>query len=219
MTAHHRGAGTRSNDLYIALFHSDPHLHWKRVKSAKSPTLTVLTATVRGSSPLVARPARAPGRVGHGPTSRALAPVHMRRAQPSADRLFRDLCEIVGTGQRPASSIGTPSGSATGLDRVAHVMASTIVSTVTCAHQHDEDDKGHRRAAKEWQMRKLGALCARWGSDAGASEAVPERPNGSKGCAKCLPSLLSTWWMIAKACGASTSFQGLPSQPGALCAR
>jgi len=65
----------------------------------------------------------------------------MRRAQPSADRLFLDLCEILGTGQRPASSIGTPSGSATGLDRVAHIMVSTIVFTATCAHQHDKDDQ------------------------------------------------------------------------------
>ena len=161
MKAHHRGAGTRSNDLYIALFHSDPHLHWKRVKSAKSPTLTVLTATVRGSSPLVARPARAPGRVGHGPTSRALAPVHMRRAQPSADRLFLDLCEILGTGQRPASSIGTPSGSATGLDRVAHIMVSTIVFTATCAHQHDEDDQGMKRASDRKMRANSNDVCAR----------------------------------------------------------
>ena len=181
MKAHHGGAGTRSNDLYIALFLSDPHLHWKRVKSAKSPTLTVLTATVRGSSPLVARPARAPGRVGHGPTSRALAPVHMRRAQPSADRLFLDLCESLGTDQRPASSIGTPSGSATGLDRVAHIMVSTIVFTATCAHQHDKDDQGFEYAIAG-NARKSGALCARWVHDEGASEAAPEPPLGWNEC-------------------------------------
>ena len=188
------------------------------MKCVKSPTLAVLTATTRGSPPAVAWLARAPGRVGHGPPSRAPAPVHMRRAQPSADRVFRD-CAKSQAPSATAFSIGEAPGSAAGLDRVAHIMASTIVFTVTCAHQHDEDDKGHRRAAKEWQMRKLGALCARWGSDAGASEAVPERPNGSNEGANCLPSLLSSWWMIAKACGASTSFRGLPSQPGALCAR
>ena len=188
------------------------------MKCVKSPTLAVLTATTRGSPPAVAWLARAPGRVGHGPPSRVPAPVHMRRAQPSADRVFRD-CAKSQAPSATAFSIGEAPGSAAGLDRVAHIMASTIVSTVTCAHQHDEDDEVAKHCRKQWQMRKLGVLCARWGSDAGASEAVPERPNGSKGCAKCLPSLLSTWWMIAKACGASTSFQGLPSQPGVLCAR
>ena len=188
------------------------------MKCVKSPTLAVLTATTRGSPPAVAWLARAPGRVGHGPPSRAPAPVHMRRAQPSADRVFRD-CAKSQAPSATAFSIGEAPGSAAGLDRVAHTMVSTIVSTGTCAPEQLGESMAQQRVSKQWQMRKLGVLCARWGSDAGAIEAVPERPNGSKGCAKCLPSLLSTWWMIAKACGASTSFRGLPSQPGALCAR
>ena len=78
----------------------------------------------------------------------------MRRAQPSADRVFRD-CAKSQAPSATAFSIGEAPGSAAGLDRVAHIMASTIVSTVTCAHQHDEDDKGHRRAAKNGK-------CANW---------------------------------------------------------
>ena len=138
----------------IVHFYLWTYLHWARVKCVKSPTLAVLTATTRGSPPAVAWLARAPGRVGHGPPSRAPAPVHMRRAQPSADRVFRD-CAKSQAPSATAFSIGEAPGSAAGLDRVAHIMASTIVSTVTCAHQHDEDDKGHRRAAKNGK-------CANW---------------------------------------------------------
>ena len=106
----------------------------------------------------------------------------MRRAQPSADRLFLDLCEILGTGQRPASSIGTPSGSATGLDRVAHVMASTIVFTATCAHQHYESEKDIQEMCAAGNVRKSGDVCARWVHDEGASEEAQEPPFGWNEC-------------------------------------